>query len=225
MGVTVMAGKWFKQPSEVDEPKPRIWHYAGAVGGDCFIFAGRTVDFLTTKEELASTTDAFGQCIEQWRALKTTGSPPKGLHHGGCCVSPSGDLYVYGGKNGSVCHGGLYKLTSLEWTQLTAEADTNGPMKKYSCQLVCFNGNEIIVIFGGHGLPRDPLQPGSSFITDRAFTDGSGFTNEIHFFDTNKCKLVARNASYNKLQWFQGFFQNATQTVKGESMLVFNDQT
>ena len=32
------------------EPKPRFAHSAGAVGGETFIFAGRTVDFDKTKE-------------------------------------------------------------------------------------------------------------------------------------------------------------------------------
>ena len=120
------------------EPKPRFLHYAGAVGGECFIFAGVTVDFLKTKEELSSTIEVFDQYLEQWRALKTTGSPPKGLYTGGCCVSPSGDLYVYGGFDGSIRCGGLYKLTSLEWSQLSTESDTNGPMKKGNCRMVCF---------------------------------------------------------------------------------------
>ena len=37
------------------EPKFRLGHYAGTVGGECFVFAGRTGDFLKTKEELSST--------------------------------------------------------------------------------------------------------------------------------------------------------------------------
>ena len=114
------------------EPKPRLCHYAGAVGGESFIFAGRTADFFVTKKELSSTIQVFDHYLEQWRELKTTGSPPKGLYDGGCCVSPSGDLYVYGGHSGSIAHGGLYKLSSrtLKWSQLSGESEVNGPMKK-----------------------------------------------------------------------------------------------
>ena len=96
------------------EPKPRYYHYAGAVGGVLFVFAGRTTDFCKTKEELSSTIEVFDQYLEQWRQLKTIGSPPKGLYTGGCCVSRNGDLYVYGGYDGTTILGGLYKLFSLE---------------------------------------------------------------------------------------------------------------
>ena len=163
------------------QPKPRFLHYAGAVGGECFIFAGLTEDFFKTKE-------VFDQLLEQWRALKTTGSSPKGLYAGGCCVSPSGDLYVYGGTDGSVYHGGLYKLTSLEWSQLSAESDLNCPIKKSHCRMVCFSNKKKVAIIGGYGLPHGPPQPGSSFIKDKHFTDGRGWTNEIHIFDTDECK-------------------------------------
>ena len=170
------------------EPKPRFLHYAGAVGGECFIFAGMTVDFLKTKEELSSTIEVFDQYLEQWRALKTTGSPPKGLYDGGCCVSPSGDLYVYGGHDGSVHHGGIYKLSSLDWSQLSAESDPNGPMKKTDCRMVCFSNKNKIAIIGGYGLPHGPPQPGSSFIKSKRYTDRWGWTNEIHIFDMDECK-------------------------------------
>ena len=171
------------------EPKPRVNHYAGAVGGETFIFAGRTVDFDKTKEGLSSTIEAFDQYLEQWRELKTTGSPPKGLFGGGCCVSPSGDLYVYGGYDGSIARGGLYKLSSLKWTQLSgdSESDVKGPMKKYAGKIVCFNNKKVAVI-GGYGPPPVSLQPGASFIKDKRYTDGNGWTNEIHIFDTDACK-------------------------------------
>ena len=115
------------------EPKPRAFHCAGAVRGELLVFAGRTVDFDKTKEELSSTIQVFDQYLEQWRQLQTTGCPPKGLYAGGCCVSPSGDLYVYGGSDGSNYHCGLYKLSSQKWSQLSGESDVNGPMKKVGC--------------------------------------------------------------------------------------------
>ena len=168
------------------EPKPRASHYAGAIGGESFIFAGRTatVDF----DELSTTIEIFDQYLEQWRQLKTTGSPPKGQYSGGCCVSPSGDLYVYGGWDGYTARGGLYKLSSLKWSQLSGESDTNGPMKKYSCRMVCFNKKKVAVI-GGYGPPHASLQPGASFIEDKRYTYGEGYTDEIHVLDTDECEL------------------------------------
>ena len=178
-------------PYHAYEPKPRVSHYAGAVRGECFIFAGRRVDFVNTMEE-SFTIEVFDQYLEQWRQLKTTGSPPKGLSNGGCCVSPSGDLYVYGGWDGSTRRGGLYKLSSssLKWSQLSGESDVNdGPTKKSGCGMVCFKENKVAVI-GGLGPPPAPLQPGASFIKRRMSSGGipHGRTNEIQIFDTDKCK-------------------------------------
>ena len=177
----------FKRPYQ---PKSRFAHFAGTVGGECLVFAGITRDFDRTKEQLSSTIEVFDQYLEQWREpLKTTGSPPKGLYCGGYCVSPSGDLYVYGGLDGSSRRGGLYKLSSLKWSQLSGEsADANGPMKKSSCGIACFNKNKVAVI-GGYGLPPASLQAGASFIEDKRFTSGQGRTNEIHTIDTNSGEL------------------------------------
>ena len=170
------------------EPKPRAFHYAGVVRGELLVFAGKTVDFNKTKEELSSTIQVFDPYLEQWRQLQTTGCPPKGLYGGGCCVSPSGYLYVYGGHDGSKCRGGLYKLSSGKWSQLSGESDVNSPMKKAGCGMVCFNKKKVAVI-GGYGPPPASLQPGASFIIDKCHSYGHGWTDEIHTFDTNKCEL------------------------------------
>ena len=172
------------------ESKPRYSHYAGAVRGELLVFAGRTVDFDKTKEEykLSSAIQVFDQYLEQWRQLLTTGYPPKGLYGGGCCASPSGDLYAYGGYDGSNVRGGLYKLSSEKWSQLSGESDVNGPMKKVRCRMVCFNKKKVAVI-GGYGLPPASLQPGASFIKDKHFSHGLGWTDEIHIFDIDECEL------------------------------------
>ena len=173
------------------EPKPRVLHYAGAVRGELLVFAGLTVNFNKTKgkEELSSTIQIFDQYLEQWRQLQTTGCPPKGLCAGGCCVSPSGDLYVCGGHDGSNYRGGLYKLSSEKWSQLSDESDVNGPMKKSDCRMVYLNNWKKVAIIGGYGPPPASLQPGASFIKDKRFSDGRGWTDEICIFDTDEGKL------------------------------------
>ena len=170
------------------EPRPRVLHYAGAVRGELLVFAGWTVDLNTTKEELSSTIQVFDQYLEQWRQLQTIGCPPKGLYNGGCCVPPSGDLYVYGGRDGSNDHDGLYKLSSEKWSWLSDESDVNGPIKKRGCKMVSFNKKKVAVI-GGYGPPPASLQPGASFIKDKRHSGGRGWTNEIHIFDTDECEL------------------------------------
>ena len=105
-----------------------------------------------------------------------------------CCISPSGDLYVYGGYDGSNYRGGLYKLSSEKWSQLSRDSDMNGPMKKSGYGIIFFNKKKVGII-GGYGLPPASLQPGASFIKDKNHNDGRGWTNEIHIFDTNECEL------------------------------------
>lgn len=172
------------------EPKPRSWHYSGAIEGRSLIAFGLTEDFLKTKKELHSTIEVFDHYDEEWKApVKTTGCPPEELYAGGCCVSPSGDLFVFGGYDGSSWHGGLYKLSSLEWSQPSSESDEHRPMmKKSGCGMVYFGKCKLAVV-GGYGLPLATLQPGASFIKSKRFTDGRGWTNEIHIFDIVECKL------------------------------------
>ena len=174
------------------QPKPRFLHYSGAVGGQCVVFAGYTEDFLSSKVELSSTIEVFDQYLEQWRQLKTTGSPPKGLYYGCCSTTVTGDMYVYGGHDGGNYCGGLYKLVmtdsedqKLKWSQLSVESNQSGPMRKAGCGMVYLRNKKKLAIIGGLGIPHDhrPPQQGSTFIKNVGFTDGSGFTNEIHLFD------------------------------------------
>ena len=181
--------------ANIYQPKPRAAPYSSAVKEQCVVFAGRTDDFLKSKEELSSTVEVFDQYVEQWRVLKTTGSPPKGLYGGACCSTSNGDLYIYGGYYGSDprYHGGLYKLAmssqELEWSQLSVESDPNGPMRKSGCGMVHFDNKKLAVI-GGKGIPHGPPQPGSTFRESKTRTDGTGYTNEIHFYDIEECKQL-----------------------------------
>ena len=96
---------------------------------------------------------------------------------------------MYGGHDGSNDRGGLYKLSSGKWSQLSDESDVNSPIKKNGCGMVCFNKKKVAVI-GGYGLLPASLQPGASFIKDKCYSDGEGWTNEIHIFDTDECELL-----------------------------------
>ena len=169
------------------EPKARCAHVTGAVNGQCFVFAGRTVDFEKTKEQLPFTVEVFDQHHEDWKTFETTGSPPRGLFGCMSCVSPSGHLYVYGGHNRSQFCGGLYKLSSLKWDRISAESDPDGPMKKCDGGMVYPKKNKIAIV-GGHGSPNGPFQPGSLFVRDKRHTDGRGWTNEIHICDIEESK-------------------------------------
>ena len=176
------------------KPKPRFCHYAAAIEGKSVIFAGRTTD-LISKLELSTTVEVFDHYQEQWRKLTATGDSPRGLYAGGCCVSPDGDLYTYGGHDGAFRCGTLHRLISrsMIWAQLSEKGVSchNGPAQKTGCQMVCF-GKDKIAVVGGYGLPLNPAQPGATFVKDTKRADGSGCNNEIHFFDMKQGKLFCR---------------------------------
>ena len=173
------------------EPKPRYSHYVAPAGvrGHSFVFAGITADIVKAKKDFSFHAEVFDHYLELWKSVRTTGCPPNGLYAGACCVSPYGDLFAYGGEDGHVFRGGLYKLSSLKWSQLSVESNANGPMKKVGCALICFTQTKIVVI-GGYGLPHGQLQRGSSFVRDKSSSDGKGWTNEIHIFDSENCKSL-----------------------------------
>ena len=163
------------------EPSPRIWQCAvGIYSGQTVVYAGYTADFPARKGELSSSIQIFDPYREHWRVQEIEGSPPRGLHHSAAC-SLSDDMYIYGGKNGNAVCGGLYKLAlsgsgEPRWIELSPETNSNGPRKKYACQMVGFNMNKIVVI-GGEIAPQSMSSPPINL------------TNEIHIFDVNRCKF------------------------------------
>ena len=171
------------------EPKARFCHYAAAVGGQCLVVAGRTTDGgAAERESFASTVEAFDPYLEKWKvtATKTKNKLPTGLYGGGCCVSPSGDVYVYGGGVAAKVHGGLYKLTSnSEWSQLAGESLDCSPMKKTGARMVFFGCNNLAVI-GGRGLCNSISSSDMSSVVQDRRIGGHGWTNEAHIFDIAK---------------------------------------
>ena len=84
---------------------------------------------------------------------------------------------------GSLGFGTLHQLNTvtLNWEELHHNGPSQGPMAKSGCGLVLFQGNKL-GLFGGHGILTGPTQPGSAFIRDNRYSDGSGWTNEFHLF-------------------------------------------
>ena len=106
-------------------------------------------------------------------------------------------MYVYGGHIQNRIYADILSyldLNKLTWSEISA-GTAGGPMKKNACGMVHFHGNKLAVI-GGFGVPTGPIQPGSTFIRNTRFSDGSGWTNEIHVFSisqgtTMSCTLMA----------------------------------
>ena len=150
-----------------------------------FLSGGRTRDFHKDKSSLLSTVQCFDVYAETWRERPVEGAPPPGIYNG-ASASSGQCLYIFGGLYGSAWHNSLHQLdtssATLNWTQLSTPDSSSGPMKKSRCGMIAY-GNHLVV-FGGYGYPScGPTQPGAEFVKDDRYTDGRGWSNELHVFD------------------------------------------
>jgi len=163
-------------------------HYAGQVRGKSYLWGGLTQDFLQGgKDILKSTVNVFNHYLETWEKQCTSGVPPHGMHSG-AHTSHENLLYSFAGFDGVHRQNSLHVLDTnkLAWKELHHHQN-NGPMPKHGCGMVFF-GNHYLATIGGYGLPTQPIQPGASFIKDPDFTDGRGWTDELHVFDITEGK-------------------------------------
>ena len=72
------------------------------------------------------------------------------------------------------------------------QSDVKSPGNKHAHAIICFNKKKVAVI-GGYGPPPASLQPGATFIKDKRYTNGEGWTNEVHIFDTDQCERFLPN--------------------------------
>ena len=183
-----------QQQADLYEPSPRFWHMAASVSDvstnqQVFMRGGRTDEFHSRdgRTKLASRCQLFNLNSEVWsESWHVKGTPHPGLTVA-ACTSFGDSLFVYGGhydKSGSGVSGELscLNIKTLTWSQLCPAGTAGGPMRKFGCGMVHVSSDKLVVI-GGYGFPTGPTQPGSSFIKSTKFTDGRGWTNEIHVFD------------------------------------------
>ena len=172
-------------PKEVQRytPAGRLYHQAVSIDGKVYMWGG-------AGNVNPSAVEVFDLCTETWVQHITEGIP----HPGVCsvaCTASEGQLYAYGGSDGKARYAVLSKLdvSTLTWSLLSTQ-ETNGPMKKWECGLICFHGH-MLTLFGGYGFPNDPIQSGSEFIQDERFKRAIGWTNELHALDLTKGTCVA----------------------------------
>ena len=185
-----------QQRSDLYEPSSRFWHVATSVSdgptSQVIVWGGETPEFYSndaSRIQFASVVEQFDTHSEVWHQRHTLGSPHAGLS-AAACTSSGNYLFVYGGccDDTYVNISGVLSCLdtkTLTWSQLCPAGTTGEPMRKTTCGMIYFYHNKLAVI-GGYGLPSGPTQPGSTFIRNTGFTDGRGWTNEIHVFDLSQ---------------------------------------
>ena len=192
------------------EPSPRFDHGTAAVRGRCYLWGGWFAqDFSESgRRKLTSTAEIFDPYLETWEEHPTTGVPPPGLYNG-ACTSLLDSLYWFGGWDGSYYCNFLHRLdtTTLKWRKLQPLSQVYGPMRKHGCGMVSFLQNRLAV-FGGYGIPTGPTQPGAMFTKSTHYTDGSGWSNELHVFNITEGMWgqyylhdERESASFSVLNW------------------------
>lgn len=190
-----MAGK------EPYEPPARFWHFSHLYENKLYVRGGCTPNFDSEKgrEDAAKTVEQFDILSREWRQLKTKGNPHPGLTAVATARSFGKHLYAFGGfdaETESERHHGVLSqldLETLTWERLSQETP-DGPMRKDACGMVHLEDNNLAV-FCGYATPSDQsqLNGGSSdsqseFKPNKNLKDGTGWTNEIHFFSVKRRK-------------------------------------
>ena len=175
----------FNMTSKLYEPAARERHASFSVKGKVYVWGGVTEDSLKD-DKLASSVEQFDPYLEVW----SRAGPPHTVVDGSAITSFGERTYMYG-KDVLSC----LDLSTLTWSQLCPGGTAGGPMRKTACGMVHFHHDRLAVI-GGFGYPTGPIQPGSSFIRDARFTDGRGWTNEIHIFDISQGKRIGISYIY-----------------------------
>ena len=172
----------------LSEPTARLSHASFAAEGNVYLWGGVIQDLSSGHlDELARRIEQFDPYLEIWSQLNTAGTPHLGLAYA-ACTSHGEQVYMYGGE-GTEVEGALsclnFTVKIPTWSQLSPAGTVGGPMRKTSCGMVHFHDNKLAVI-GGYGCPNGPIQPGSEFFRNPGptATSGSGWTNEIHIFDS-----------------------------------------
>ena len=168
---------------------PRFLHCAAQVGENCYLWGGHFSE--KAKKRPALSLQIFHSIKEICETKTTTGDPPPGLLEG-ACTTVSKSLYHFGGNDGNQFYNSLHCLDSntLQWSEF--HAAINQPMPKSGCGMVTYLEESLsgasLIVFAGYGKPAPLTKVGGTFIphTGTSFSDGRGWSNEMHRFSLTK---------------------------------------
>ena len=116
------------------------------------------------------------------------GLAPPGLYEG-VCTTVSESLYHFGGWDGhsNTTHFTVSTVLHLSGHKFIHRHLAISRCQRSNCGMVTYHeeadGVTSLAVFAGLWKPITPTQPGSSFVKSTAFTDGRGWTNELHLFN------------------------------------------
>ena len=169
---------------QLPEPTPCYGVFSAQAEGQHFFWKGWGPG---RKENILAVFNIYN---EHWNGRHTFGTQPLGVVDGQCTFLDN-KLFMFGGSDGSSLTSDLYKLDAIDfhWSKLGSGTDPpNGPIAKKGCGLIPAN-EKTLACFGGHGICPSEASP--LFIKDKNHTNGSGWTNELHFFDIEESKSLS----------------------------------
>lgn len=173
------------------EPLPRFSHVSQSLSSKVIVQGGLTKDFSEkTKQRLTSVIEILDPYSELWEQRKVEGNAPSPGTYDSASTSMNDDLYTFGGYKDGNLFNTLHKLDTKtwRWCQLSPQNAEGAPLPKLGCGITSFE--DSLVVFGGYGIPRGPEEPGT-FMENTSFTDGTGWTNELHIYHLKEGVLVA----------------------------------
>ncbi len=162
-------------PDVTVEPLPCIYPFSAETDSLHYCWRGMGPN------EWSNCLSVYECSTETWTMKPTTLPAHPGLGKG-CSILVGRYLYVFGGANGSTYYNDMSKLDldTLQWSKV--QTTGSQPIRKAGCGLVRVNERTLCCI-GGRGFGFGPTQSGSTFIRNTIYSDGRGWTNEIHLFD------------------------------------------
>ena len=162
------------------EPRPCWSAFFTEAGGHFYSWRGWGPGYRETNIGI------FNPTAKQWLLHPTNGPTPPGLFHGGC-ASIGHTLYCFGGEDEPSWYSDLHELNleSFKWAKIHPQNDkSEGPICKGGCGFVAID-SKTLICFGGYGI-GSWIQAESTFTRDTGYTDGNGWTNELHLFDIKR---------------------------------------